>query len=267
MDNELLVKTIRSLCKKNNISISQLESDLNFGAGLISRWTRSSPSLDRIIDIADYFHVTLDEVVGRKYFTKDEFLISLIAMTESGNTIWKSYTKKECKAKHYSQDIDDGLDEKTYFTDYSDGYISIYTLYENNNIINPTEIKLFLQPDDESDLILQKYKTEELLSLWLSILGSVEKSNKEVKAANMKKLISDRNFLFVLPLENRTTRYEHSLGAMNIAQSFGKQLQNESNYLDLFSSSNNDNERFFEAFKLLLEWKRNVEKKYNSKNE
>ena len=64
MDNEQLVKSIRQLCKNRNIAISQLENDLNFGAGLISRWSKNSPSIDKIVDIANYFHVSIDEVVG-----------------------------------------------------------------------------------------------------------------------------------------------------------------------------------------------------------
>ena len=64
MDNELLVKSIREICKSNNITPSQLEAELGFGAGLISRWTKSSPSLDKIVDIADYFNVPLTSCCG-----------------------------------------------------------------------------------------------------------------------------------------------------------------------------------------------------------
>ena len=66
MNNERMIETIRELCKKNNITPTKLEEELGFSQGLISRWKDKTPNIDRIIDIADYFHVSLDEVVGYK---------------------------------------------------------------------------------------------------------------------------------------------------------------------------------------------------------
>ena len=107
MDNELLVKSVRDLCKKNNITPSQLESELKFGAGLISRWTKSSPSVDKIIDIADYFHVTLDEVVGRNQGIEDyenDIIIPLMQMTTNKEIQWEivsNYDSIKIKEQSY----------------------------------------------------------------------------------------------------------------------------------------------------------------------
>ena len=109
MDNELLVKSIRKLCKENNITPAQLETKLNFGAGLISRWSKSSPSIDKIIDIADYFNVTLDEVVGRDIELNNsqdnDLLISLIQMTNSKEIKWEyipNYENLQLNGMQYS---------------------------------------------------------------------------------------------------------------------------------------------------------------------
>ena len=88
MDNELLVKSIREICKSNNITPSQLEAELGFGAGLISRWTKSSPSLDKIVDIADYFNVPLDKVVGRS-IKAPTFVEALVYLTKQGKKAGK----------------------------------------------------------------------------------------------------------------------------------------------------------------------------------
>ncbi|MCI8616415.1 XRE family transcriptional regulator [Parablautia intestinalis] len=64
MDSSVLLSNIRALCKKNKISISRLESDLFYSPGLISRWNKNTPSLDRVLDIANYFGVSLDELVS-----------------------------------------------------------------------------------------------------------------------------------------------------------------------------------------------------------
>lgn len=65
MNNSILLDNIRKLCKKNKITITKLETDLFLSPGLISRWNKNIPSLDRIMDIAQYFNVSIDELVGR----------------------------------------------------------------------------------------------------------------------------------------------------------------------------------------------------------
>ena len=62
MDNKLLIENIRKLCQEHKVSISQLERDLYMSPGLISRWSKNTPTLDRIIDIAEYFGVSLDTI-------------------------------------------------------------------------------------------------------------------------------------------------------------------------------------------------------------
>ena len=63
MNNQLLVNNIKKLCKDRNVSISTLEKDLFMSPGLISRWAKTTPTLDRVVEIANYFHVYVDYVV------------------------------------------------------------------------------------------------------------------------------------------------------------------------------------------------------------
>lgn len=65
LDGNILIENIRMLCKKNKVSMSKLESDLFLSPGLISRWNKSIPALDKIITIAEYFGVSVDDLVGR----------------------------------------------------------------------------------------------------------------------------------------------------------------------------------------------------------
>ena len=61
-----LYERIKFLCKKHNITISQLESYLGFGSSSIKKWEKtSSPSVDKIVKVANYFNVTLDYLMGR----------------------------------------------------------------------------------------------------------------------------------------------------------------------------------------------------------
>lgn len=56
-------KKIKAICKKKNIRISQLESDLGFAKGYISKLSKSSPSIDNAMKIARYLDVDVKELV------------------------------------------------------------------------------------------------------------------------------------------------------------------------------------------------------------
>ena len=57
---------IKNRCSKRGISLPKLEEQLGFGAGTISKWDKSTPSLDKIIKVADFFNVYIDDLIGRK---------------------------------------------------------------------------------------------------------------------------------------------------------------------------------------------------------
>lgn len=51
---------ITMLCEKNNTSVAKLEETLGFGKGTISKWRESSPSVNKLKAVADYFGVSVD---------------------------------------------------------------------------------------------------------------------------------------------------------------------------------------------------------------
>lgn len=203
MDNELLVKSIKKLCQKNNISVSQLENELNFSPSLISRWKDKTPNLDRIIDISDYFNVSLDEVIGRsrENCTDDVFLSVLYDKTITKDISWKILDYNKCPSglKQYKykdtnliksfkdyQKIKDESKQISYYFEYNNGYISISGLYCYHQISSPREIKLSIQPNINAELIPQEYNNQELLPLWLKILTSLDEAPDEIKAEDLK---------------------------------------------------------------------------------
>ncbi len=205
MDNEQLVKSIRQLCKNRNIAISQLENDLNFGAGLISRWNKNSPSIDKIVDIANYFHVSLDEVVGYKLNKNDEFLNMLYEQTSSGSIVWENsevMNKKGLMVKQYTdfyihgEYLSDDDKETTYATCFNSGYIAIYAYHYYDKILYPYNLMLFIQPSNDSFLVNQHYTKEELAGLWVKILNSLgDNIPDEIKAEDMKnEFVSNYSF-------------------------------------------------------------------------
>ena len=59
----MLVKNIRRLCAERQISIRQLESELGFSNGIVASWETKTPSVTRAKAVADYFGVSIDELL------------------------------------------------------------------------------------------------------------------------------------------------------------------------------------------------------------
>ena len=59
----MLLERIKQLCEKNETNIAKLETDLGLGRGTIYKWATVSPSVVNLKKVADYFHVSLDELM------------------------------------------------------------------------------------------------------------------------------------------------------------------------------------------------------------
>lgn len=62
--------TVRNLARQYPFSIPNLEKELGFGTGTISRWDKSFPGVDKMQAVADFFGVTVDYLLGRETGTK-----------------------------------------------------------------------------------------------------------------------------------------------------------------------------------------------------
>lgn len=61
-----LYDRIKYLCARSNITIAKLESELGFSSASIKKWERtSSPSVNKLAKVADYFHVSIDYLMCR----------------------------------------------------------------------------------------------------------------------------------------------------------------------------------------------------------
>ena len=59
----MIYQNILRLCKDKSISIAKLERETGLGNGTIGRWEKSSPNVDNVKKIADYFGVTVDSLL------------------------------------------------------------------------------------------------------------------------------------------------------------------------------------------------------------
>lgn len=84
--DSIIFTRIKGLCEKKGITINKLESEIGMGQYSITRWkTSSSPTVDKLLRVAQYFGVSLDYLTGlssikqtAESITNDERLQSII---------------------------------------------------------------------------------------------------------------------------------------------------------------------------------------------
>lgn len=59
----MLFDRISCLCKENGITVAKLERELGLGNATIRGWGTSSPTVDKLKLVADYFKVSIDELL------------------------------------------------------------------------------------------------------------------------------------------------------------------------------------------------------------
>lgn len=62
----MLLENIKRLCIENNTSIYAIERELGIGNGVIGKWGKSSPRVDTLQLVADYFGVKVDDLLQGK---------------------------------------------------------------------------------------------------------------------------------------------------------------------------------------------------------
>lgn len=60
----MLLDNIRRLAKKAGVSMAEVEAKAGLGKKTIWRWATISPSADKLKRVADYFGVTVDELLS-----------------------------------------------------------------------------------------------------------------------------------------------------------------------------------------------------------
>ncbi len=61
----MLYDRIQTLCHENKTNFAQLERVLGFGNGTLHKWESATPGIDKVQAIADYFHISMEELLGR----------------------------------------------------------------------------------------------------------------------------------------------------------------------------------------------------------
>lgn len=59
----MIVENIRCLCRERGTSVCELEKVAGLGNGTIGRWNRSSPRVDSLQRVADYFGISISDLL------------------------------------------------------------------------------------------------------------------------------------------------------------------------------------------------------------
>lgn len=60
----MLFEKVTKLCQDKNISIAKLERECEMGNGTVRGWKTSSPSIENLKKVTDYFGITVDELIS-----------------------------------------------------------------------------------------------------------------------------------------------------------------------------------------------------------
>lgn len=138
-DGEILVDRIRNICKKKGISIAQMEKELKWSQGLISRWSKNSPSIGKVMDVVRYLGVSYEELLGeidsdeQQEEEKETLSHKLYHVTEMGDIAWEL-----CDKEFKNSDVRELIDSKgetsckIYAAPFESGYFLLVVNRENS---------------------------------------------------------------------------------------------------------------------------------------
>lgn len=65
-----LVNSIKKLCRSKNTSLPKLERELGFSNGSIYKWDENAPSITKVLQVAQYFGVSVDSLTEENSSSK-----------------------------------------------------------------------------------------------------------------------------------------------------------------------------------------------------
>lgn len=191
MNNEALLANIRNLCKNNGVTIVALEKHLGIGAGTISRWNKANPSFDKIVAIADYFHVSIDQLAGRSVREKTadieetsrriiQFLLRESKSEEKAG-FWHDYDEEPPETEFMVEKLNfRRFMGKLFYACDEDGYYLLEVCYSlDGNFDYKTNLKLYLMPDERTEPVLECDSSYALRELYEYIMNDMKSREKE----------------------------------------------------------------------------------------
>lgn len=165
MDNQRFVRNIRNICREKGISISQVESDLGWSPGLISRWSKACPSFEKVAAIVDYLNITFESLLendcaAQEQMPEEQLVEKLEELTIEGKIAWHPCKENERMRKLLDPLADKGcLIDEAYYFGFQGGYF-LLVMAEDDQL--PFTPRLYTAPDSKAVPILESEDSEAL---------------------------------------------------------------------------------------------------------
>ena len=62
----MILENIQNFCERKKMTTYELEQKLGFGRGTIKKWNKSSPTVEKLQAVADYFHVSVNRLLRKE---------------------------------------------------------------------------------------------------------------------------------------------------------------------------------------------------------
>lgn len=198
MDNKAIAKNIKTNIQESGFTLSEIEKTLGFSPGLISRWGKSLPTLDRVISIAEHINMSLDELVGFELTLSEDmtnnydFVVEdLIIKSNTGQIEWDAYNNimhcplyDNLDTYYHTSALSDCDAYEIYIYPYMDGYIlitaSIYMEYGDDMTV---KVRFIVIPDKTSEAVVHLVDENKIYKLWnilhLKYFGEFDKDKSD----------------------------------------------------------------------------------------
>lgn len=189
MNNQILVNNIKKICKDKQVSISVMEKDLYMSPGLISRWAKTTPALDRVLEIANYLQVSLDTLIGNANETTDNdktinyLLLKLYNKTINADIEWQIFNPNNTDENLHTQIISSIITENNmdcFYCNVNNGSFILTIVYNDSE----KDLSLYVLADQNSVPEPKCSDNEKLYNLYNYLLKRLSKRLNTMKADN-----------------------------------------------------------------------------------
>lgn len=84
-------ENIKNLAKSRHITMKDLALELGFSENLFYTWKKTNPKASDLAKVADYFHVTVDYLLGRDESAPKQTKVDLAAVADDDEPNWDDW--------------------------------------------------------------------------------------------------------------------------------------------------------------------------------
>ncbi len=84
-------ENIKNLAKSRHITMKDLALELGFSENLFYTWKKTNPKASDLAKVADYFHVTVDYLLGRDESEPKQTKVDLAAVADDDEPNWDDW--------------------------------------------------------------------------------------------------------------------------------------------------------------------------------